>query len=222
MRGQSITGLGAWLVCLLLAILSSPSTAFSHDGGWGNLSIVTRRRDYDFIERNGRCVSGPIVALDSSSVTVTSRVTSSPTIFHPDDLIRVTDGGPIVHNALYNGKSSWADIGQANPRGPRERILVVTSDGKDHIGKTAMVTEGSLTLTAGNHRETVAKGDVLRASYLRMKPLSAGAEYMARESAILVDPELWWDLLFLGKVAVPLYDASAAQDNSDVKCAVRQ
>jgi hypothetical protein len=216
-------------VCSSLALLGLLSPLVAHlvaatpYAGWENLSSVTRRRNYDFVTRNGRCESGRIVAIDSASVTVTVWPTDSSkgshqATFHAIDLIRITDEGSLVHDTIFSGRSSWTDIGQAGPLGARERILVVTSDGRDHIGKSVSISEDSLTLSQAQHRETVRKSDIRRVFYLRVKPLTATAEYMVHEN-VLIDPELWWDGLLLGKIPVLLYDASAPEDDSEVKCA---
>jgi hypothetical protein len=210
------------VLCELLLSYASPVVASSLDGGWENVNSVTRRRDYDFVTRDGRCVSGPIVAVDSSTVTITVRPTfsskgSANAVLHAADLLRITDGGSVVHNAIFSGRSSWTDIGQAGPRGPRERVVVITSDGRVHVGESVSMSEDSLLLSQAQHREIERKSEIRRVLYRRVKPLSAAAEYMAHEN-VLIDPELWWDGLFLGTIPVLLYDASEPEDNSEVQC----
>jgi hypothetical protein len=97
-------------------------------------------------------------------------------------------------------------------------MLVVTSDGREHSGESIAVSEDSLTLSRAQRREILRKSDIRRVLYLRVKPLTATAEYMAQEN-VLIDPELWRDGLFLGKIPVLLYDASAPEDDAQVKCA---
>ncbi len=126
-------------------------------------------------------------------------------------------------DAIFSGRSSWVDVGQLNALGPRERIVVLTSDGREHAGKSAVIRGDLITLSNAERGETYRKTDIRGVRYVRTKPLTATQEHFVHENISYLDPELWWNGLFLGTIPVMLYDASEPEDNSpedssEVKC----
>jgi hypothetical protein len=191
------------------------------DGGWSNLYAVTHKRGYRFIRKDGGCINGSIQSVSADAVHVlewdwTGRRTNQIAL-HRGAIVRIVDGGTGAHDAIFSGRSSWTDVEAAAPGGQFEHLLVVTADGRQHIAKNPVITRVHLTIS-GADKVDIPKSEIRQVFYVRLKPLTANTEYLGRENAALLAPNLWFGGVFLGTIPVLLYDSSKPEDNSMIRC----
>lgn len=194
------------------------------DNSWEVLKHVTHRRTYTFVDRQGRCTEGEIVATSESAVTLKvwratrgRRAEYGFLTLDRANVLRVLDG-PKTVDVVYSGASSWSDVRALEKIGEDEGVLVVTREGKHHKGKFLRVGDQSVRITYWGQATEIRKTDISEVSYVREAPLSAGAEYAAQE-AVFIDPELWPYVLHIPpKIRVLLYDASLPDENTRFSC----
>ena len=198
--------------------------AAAKDDPWDVLNHVTWHRSYTLVDHQGKCTTGEIVAVTDKDITLKhldwttgkTPATSTATIARRN-VLRITDG-PKVVDVIYSGKSSWADVEAMQHIGSSEAVLLITKAGRRHRGKPVQVADDSVKLKHWSKTTHIFKVDISQIYYIREKPLSAGAEYSAREMG-LIDPRLWPYLLHIPpKVTVLLYDSSLPEDDGLVKC----
>jgi hypothetical protein len=215
-RSAKITVVLAGCVTLLPGLQAADNGA-----GWQILKEqVTHRRFYEFRLREGRCLKGWIEKIDNDAVEVTISSNGQPrkkALARPD-ILHVSDNGP---GLVYSGRSSWADVRSAATDSPL-RIRIATKAGKTIEGIAAGASEAELTVKTAQGDVKTAKSEVARVELVRGKPWSDRAEFAGQELGTLavLDPETWPYLLRLSAtISVPLYDASVAEDNTEVRCA---
>lgn len=118
---------------------------------------------------------------------------------------------PAVKDLLYNGRSSWSDVGEIAPIW-RERVSVTTKQGKELRGKLSAFT--SLSFRIGRRR--MLKADIQIVDYLRYKPLTGKQEYLVHEQASLLDVRLWFHRWLVPMIRVRVFDAAATEDNKPI------
>lgn len=194
--------------CLMLAGVVSAKTPESE---WENLEQVTWKRPYTFLLRDQTCVRGQIVALSADAVTVErSGDQSSP--LKRADLLRVFEGTDPV-DLVYSGRNSWKDIEGIHPR-EQEYLEVILKDGSEYKGPGGAVSETGVTV---NGRK-LAKVDVLRVYYLRMKPLLENGKRDI-EKKYYIYPEVWPRMHHSARmIAVLLYDSGMPEENGPAAC----
>jgi hypothetical protein len=203
----------------MLSIVAAANAA--PDGGWSNLYAVTHKRGYRFILKDGGCINGSIQSVSADAVHVlewdwTGRRTNQ-VVLHRCAIVRIVDGGTGAHDAIFSGRSSWIDVEGAAPGGRLEHLLVVTADGRQHIAKNPVITGMHLTIS-GADKVNIPKSEIRQVFYVRRKPLTANTEYLGRENAALLAPNLWFGGVFLGTIPVLLYDSSKPEANSIIRC----
>jgi hypothetical protein len=107
----------------------------------------------------------------------------------------------------------------AGPRGKFEHLLVVTADGREHVAKNPAISGVRLTISSED-KVDIPKSEIRQVFYVRLKPLTATAEYLGRENALLLAPNLWFGGAFVGTIPVLLYDSSRREDNTPMRCEV--
>ena len=177
-------------------------------GDWDNLKEITRDRDYTVVLRDGRCINGRLVASDEHQVTMDSGVAGRSEVLRISD-----DRGDSAHNAVFSGRSSWADVMAAGPRGS-EYLQIVEKGGQQLKWKRPLTSADSIFFA----EKRVAKNEVRTISYVRFKPITPFDEYASKENAVLLAPRLWFGGLFVGKIVVTLFDSAAVEENSNVSC----
>lgn len=181
--------------------------------GWHNLQEVTRDREYTMILRDGGCARGLFVLVDDQGVVLRASAGRNFSIKRAD-VLRVSDlSAAPADRAIFSGRSSWADVKTAIPRGT-EYFSVVTNRGAKLKWKQPTFSDDSAT-SSGN---TVAKADIRYVSFVRYKPLTKNEEFYETEGGGLFAPRLWFNGLMLGKISVLLYNSEIPEDNSAPGC----
>ncbi len=113
------------------------------------------------------------------------------------------------------------DVRDLQPRGYGEELLAIRADGRSFSSKHVDVSDGTM-LFHGLTKTSLAKSEVKAVYYIRSKPLTADQKFLAEENAVYLDPKLWFNGAFLGKIRVLVYDRSKPEDDSDLNCAARR
>jgi len=129
---------------------------------WDNLKAITRDRSYTVALRDGRCMRGHLVSFDAQQVVLDSGVASRVEVLRVAD-----DHTAAVHNLIFSGRNSWADVKASGPRGT-EYLLIVTKRSEQLKWKRPTISDDSIVFDG----KTLAKVDVARISYVRFKPLT--------------------------------------------------
>lgn len=203
----------------VIGILGAAAANAAPDDGWSNLYAVTHKREYTFIRTDGSCISGQIKSISADAVRVLDWMGqgTKEVKINRGAIIRIADGSSGAHDAIFSGRSSWADVVTAGPNGQFEHLLVVTNDGHEHIAKRPTITDARLAVS-GVDGDSISKPEIRQVFYVRLKPLTATAEYAVREDAALLTPSVWFGGVFLGTIPVLLYDSSKPENNSIVRC----
>jgi hypothetical protein len=209
-------------LALILVVCSALVPAADNETGWKVLKEqITRRRNYNFLLREGRCLTGWIDKVGDNDVEVTTGSNGKPVrrTLVRRDILQVTDTLP---GLVYSGRSSWVDVRSTATDLHGLRMRVITKAGQTVAGIGVSASESDLTLKTADGKVKSAKPDVARVELVREKPWSDRAEFAGQELGKLavIEPEIWPHLLHAtGVIDVPLYDASEVEDNSQTACA---
>lgn len=190
---------------------------------WRQLGTVDRTNVYTVALRGGTCEEGSIVKLDSNSLVFRNASPDRQLTIARSDILRVGEGTK-VHEVLFSGRSSWADVRASLPA-PREHLILALKSGQQLKAVSIRTSDSDLTFKTGGKQVTIAKSDIGRVLYVRFKPLSAGYQWFAQEAPYLVyfTPKGWqYALKINAMISVPLYDADLTEDDSPVTCPPRQ
>jgi hypothetical protein len=190
----------------------------ARDDGWENLRRVSEKASLTFMRKDGSCEVGTILKVEPTKVTVKTNAVAPIGIDKPGLLL--VGEGPGPHDLIYSGRSSWADVVGAKPS-HAESLVVTMKNGKSHTGKPVSASVDAIVLRALAGAETLPKGDISRVTYVRQKPLTDGEEYIGQEAPFLMlfSPMTYVRAAGISlKLDVPLYDASAPEDDSALKC----
>lgn len=216
----------SFAVILVGTCLALPSKVLGQaktEDQWENLKQITRRRTYMYVDRQLHCGNAKIDQVAEKAVTLKREDHTKITI-ERQDLLRLGEWGLSANGILYSGRSSWSDVRNQrhDPKNPQRgaRLRVVTLDGKNHEGQMIEVDDTHLVLLDADKRVQLARSDISKVSYLRLKPFSDRAEYVAEELPLLwvLDPEVLRYELDFTRIPVLLYDSSAPQDDSAIEC----
>ena len=185
---------------------------FGADDGWSNLSRITRDTTYAVISRDGKCTVGSLISADAHEVVVRD-VNGTATHFRRGDVARFAEETGDAHDAIYSGRSSWADLKESDPFW-RESVRIVTRTGEELDWQAPKLSDDSITFKS----RTIAKTNVRFGIYERFKPITAREHYLAHESMTILDPRLWFQGLMLGRIDVLLYTSDLPEDNSKLLC----
>lgn len=213
-------------VILLAACVALPSHVHSQskkDDQWENLKQITRHRTYLYIDRGLHCGSAKIDQVTEQAVTL-KRSNNTKITIDRQDLLRLGEWGLSAVGIIYSGRSSWSDVRNQrhSSKDPQKsaRMRVVTLHGKSHEGQLIEVDNTHLALLDADNRIQLAKSDISKVYYLRIKPYSDRAEYVAEEAPLIwaLDPEVLWYALDSTRIPVLLYDSSVPEDYSAIEC----
>ena len=177
---------------------------------WKNLGHSIAESMYTVVTREGLCITGRIESWDETSVTVRSLRVERKGVVRIGDDTSVAD-----HDPLYSGRSSWSDLGHAEPN-KYEHIRLDLKGGVTRDCRAFSATEEQATCDG---RE-IEKPEVARGYYVRLAPATAWEHHALRESVPFLAPRTWFDFLFFPRITVLLYDAVAQQDNLKIECRV--
>ncbi|HYL67984.1 MAG TPA: hypothetical protein VEX69_02365 [Candidatus Limnocylindria bacterium] len=193
------------------------------DDQWENLKQITRRRTFLYVDRQLQCGNGKIDQVTERTVTLKREDHTKITIAR-QDLLRLGEWGLSANGIVYSARSSWTDVRNQlhSPNNPhrRARLRIVALDGKIHEGQLIEVDETHLALLDEGKKVQLAKSDIAKVYYLRLKPWSDRAEYIVQEAPVIwiIDPEVVRYELDTSRIPVLLYDSSALQDESAIEC----
>jgi hypothetical protein len=217
-KTRSIILLGACLALPLNVLGQS-----KNDDQWENLKQITRRRTYMYVDRQLHCGNAKIDQVTEKAVTLKREDHTKITI-ERQDLLRLGEWGLSANGIIYSGRSSWSDVRyqRRDAKNPQRgaKLHVITLDGKSHEGQLIGVDDTNLALLDADKRVQLARSDISKLYYLRLKPFSDRAEYVAEELPLLwvLDPEVLKYELDITRIPVLLYDSSAPQDDSAIAC----
>jgi hypothetical protein len=206
----------------IVAFLMTPVLAAPSDAGWNTLKMITHRKHYTFVRRDGTCLEAQIRSVKQDRVHLRVQQSLSHPAYETSlarvDIVRITDGRMAAHDTVFSAKSSWTDIKEANPQGRLEHLLIILKSGNQYKSKRAKVSDKGITVEGQEQQTEIAKSQVERVFYVRLKPISDDAEYAIQEAVPV--PEIWFGGALLGTIPVLLYDASLPEDNSPITCRV--
>jgi hypothetical protein len=199
----------AHVIAGLLFTLTFPAVAAKAEDGWGNLRRVTHKTPYTFVLRTGGCIEGKVDSASQDGVIV--RIANGMNrILRNSEVLRVSeDSEGSIHNAIFSGRSSWADIFFADPR-ETEYLDIVGKDGRQGKWNKPLIKTDSI----HSGGQIIAKSEIRLISYVRFTPLTPNEHYFHRESADLLAPRLWFHYALLPKIKVLLYNSDLPEDNS--------
>jgi hypothetical protein len=202
------------------------------DDGWEHVKHLNRDRSFIFVDRQFGCNRGKIADVTDQAISVKRPDHTRFTIGRPD-LLQITVSRPGVtgtldiRGVLFSGRSSWADVKALLPKlrpYRREKVRVVTLNGKEQSGELFEVDDSHLAVLALAQRQQLPKSDVSKVYYITVKQLSDQAEYVFGEDPWLAifDPEAWPIILGAGRIPVLLYDSSKPEDDSAIACNLKR
>lgn len=174
---------------------------------------------FDFLEKNGACVTGPILKIDPKSVTV-GQPQNPPVTLRRDSILQVSQN----NSPVYSARSSWADVEKINLL-PRESLQLRLRNGDFVEGRPAEITTAGMLFRYGPLiRKRYPKAQIVTVDYYRVKPDSAVFDYFTQTAPALLFfyPDFYDRLAGLdGRVPVRLYNAILPEDDSQLQCAPR-
>lgn len=215
--------LGVILLAACVALPSHVPGQSKKDDQWENLKQVTRHRTYLYIDRGLHCGSAKIDQVTEQALTL-KRSDNTKITIDQQDLLRLGEWGMSAVGIIHSGRSSWSDVRNQrhSSKDPQKsaRMRVVTLHGRSHEGQLIEVDNTHLALLDADNRIQLAKSDISKVYYLRIKPYSDRAEYVAEEAPLFwaLDPEVLWYALDTTRIPVLLYDSSVPEDDSAIEC----
>jgi hypothetical protein len=197
----------------LLLIFTFPAFAAKAEDGWGNLRRVTHETPYTFMLRTGGCIEGHVdsVSQDRAIVRIADGMNRIP---RNSEFLRVSeDSEGSIHNAIFSGRSSWADIYFADPS-ETEYLDILGKDGRQWKWNKPVIKTDSI----HSDDQIIAKSEIRLISYVRFTPLTPNEHYFHCESADFLAPRLWFHYALLPKINVLLYNSDLPEDNSPRAC----
>jgi hypothetical protein len=206
----------AWRIAAVILILNSGGLAFAQFHHRNRAERVPPSTSLTFMKRDGSCVTGPILKIESKRVTI-QQPQSAPVTIERKDLLQVRQGDALV----FSSRSSWADMENVSFR-PNESFEV-------KLRSSASIKEKPLRVTADSlvykrflwWKKSYAKSQIVTVDYLRMKPDSNVFDYFTQEAPALLFfyPDSYDRLKGLeGRIPVRLYDAAMREDNAPLRC----
>ena len=194
------------------------------DESWKNLGRIQHDRTYAFALRDGRCFSGSLISTDEESLAVEASQRGVPSKLTPNtpsriawkrgDVLLVSDNYPPgPRDAIYSGRSSWADVMASRPTAA-EWLGIVTRDGRERKCRQPAVSDDAVRCDGS----TVARSDIARVYYVRLKPATDWELFVSREGVEWLAPRTWFNYLLLGRNNVLLYDAAVPEDKTPAAC----
>ena len=195
---------------------------------WMGLARIARDNVYTIVLRDKSCLNGPLkgVTPDSLAVDVSPILPSrTPQIVKVDrpEVLQVREAFAPT-DILYSGRSSWADVQAVSEAvRSRESFHITLKSGVSVTGKPTTASDSLLSLD-GKRSKAIAKADIARIAYIRIKPIAGGSVWFAQEAGwlALFDPHQWPYLFNVGvHMSVLLYDAAMVEDDSYLGCPQR-
>jgi hypothetical protein len=210
------------MLCLVMTVcclaLAGTSSASGKDDAWDALRHVTRTRVYWLLTRELKCYQGRIVNVSYDSITLKLLDLTAVTVKHRE-VLRFGEAMDVRRTA-FSGRSSWLDVTEI-PTNTKELTRILMKNGKQHEGRKVSFTDSGITLLERGKPVDIAKNEISKVYFDRLRPLSEEDDYALNELAYLVvfDPKFWAIEMNAGpKIPVLLYDAAATEDDAPVRC----
>jgi hypothetical protein len=175
-----------------------------------------RSSSITFLQKDGVCLSGPILKIEPKTLTV-GQTQKPPVLIRRGSLIQASQDGSL----LFSARSSWADV-EAVHLLPRESVILKLRNGTQVTGRPSDITESGVLFRYGPFlKKLYPKAQIATVDYLRLRPYSAAFDEFAQQSPALLFfyPESYDHVSGLeGRVPVRLYDAVQPEDNTPLKC----
>lgn len=199
--------------CLFLA---PNGRAQTKEDPWNNLRQITKAHTYAYADRKGNCGKARIDRVTDQSVTL-KRPNKTKITIQRVELLRIGQWGLWPIGTLYSGRSSWYDVKllphDAKDSNRRERIRIVTIEGKEDSGELLDVDDSSLKLLKHGRESSFAKANIAKVYAMSFRPISDIGQEMFVFAAF--DPEFWISFV---RIAVPLYDVSKPEEDLPIEC----
>ena len=207
-------------VCCL--ILAGTSSAGGKDDTWEAVRHVTRTRVYWLSTRDLKCYQGRIANVSDDSITLKLLDLTTATI-ERSEVLRFGESMDIRRTA-FSGRSSWLDVTEI-PTDTKEHTRILMKNGEKHEGKKVSFTDSGITLLERGRLVDIAKNEISKVYFDRLRPLSEEDDYAINELAyfIVFDPKFWAIEMNAGpKIPLLLYDAAATEDDTRLRCEVNK
>lgn len=204
-----------WVVLLLCsAIWYQIALAQQKSDG---LHHISPQSSITVIERNGKCIYGPISKADASNLTITP-YGKAPVTIQRTDIFAASQGDAL----LFTESNTWINVQQTAAHVlPGEDFLLRLKNGKVVKGKPVQVKPDSMSLKHGFSTSEYQKSAIATVDYLRWRPESDKFDYYSQEAPALLflDPEFYSRAMGLeGRIVVRLYNAAEPITDPIPKC----
>lgn len=181
--------------------------------GWGTKWVMESAR---VVTRSGKTYAGEVARVSDSEIVL---VHSNGKSIYAGSVARIDVLPEKSPNANPDpGGGSWKVKDWTLTFW--ERVRIHTTDDHLYEGRVARVNGGDIFLAHGK-KETIARSDVSRVYYLRIKPMSESLSYASYEAGplLVLDPEAWPYLLRIGVgFAALIYDSAIPEDDPSTSC----
>ena len=209
-----------WQITAL--VLLATATVSAH--GWPKhraAKSAPHSSSITFIEKDGVCLSGPILKIEPKTLTV-GQPQKPPVLIQRASLLQATQTQAGQDDSLlFSARSSWADV-QAVHLLSRESLILKLRNGTQVTGRPAEITDSGVLFRYGPFlKKLYLKAQIATVDYLRLKPYSNAFDEFAQQSPALLFfyPESYDHVSGLeGRVPVRLYDAVQPEENTPLKC----
>jgi hypothetical protein len=208
--------------CLVMTVccltLAATSSATGKDDAWDSLHHVTRNRWYWLSNRELKCYQGRIADVSDDSITL-KRLDLTTVTVERRDVLRLSSNVE-ARGTVFSGRSSWLDVTEI-PANTKAHTRILMKNGEKHEGKKISFTDSQITLLERGKLVDIAKNEISKVYFDRLRPLTEEDQYALDELAYFVvfDPKFWAVEMNAGpKISVLLYDASATEDDAPIRC----
>jgi len=195
----------------LLLTFACESSVFAAEAEtpWEALRHLPKRHVYTVLNRDGTCVTGEFISVTDSGFVVKK---DQELLLPKPNIVRISAGEMAdVHTTVYSARSSWADVQALQSPPYYSNLRLVTADARQFAGALIGVTSDQLILTVDGKEMRFSKEFLARVFLAGKKPAY-------EESGLHWSPKDLSRKVISPMQPIPLYEASARQDDSKVEC----
>lgn len=188
-----------------------PLLSESREDAWSGLKRLGHRQIITSLDRDGACVTGTLVSQSPDWIILALDKSHERQILRPL-IVRIMVGGTSdLRWTVFSARSSWYDL-QGFENGQSQRLLVITTDGKEFRGRLNSATIDELSLFEGGKEFKFAK-EYVSSVYLLHERLPERSGIERSTMAPLSLPKI-----LIHHPPVQIYDFSSSQDDTVFEC----